>query len=280
MLPLPATPMSPLLISACVSSHAPLFGIEAQADGDAIENQRRFVVDSGQHDGAATETQLPVGNTVVGRFKMGQQRNPVRPGNDLERSHQHAPSGIPFDAHFRRVDRHRIVRRIAVDDVAGAGADLAAEIGRQAVPAQFTLQFAGEQQIRAVGQILEPQRQQDICRRHLVGANIHRSHAIRGGPDRHAKRPGMAALLAEAQRYATAAGSTKAEGDVLEIPFIAALLIINDQVAVLQTDFVEILPVEPGQAQAVEPVKASQQPARRVPAVGSRWRRRGARLGA
>ena len=55
----------------------------------------------------------------------------------------------------------------------------------------------------------------------------------------------------------------KAEADVFEIPFVAALLIVDDEVAVLQTDFVEVLPVKPGQAQAVEPVEAGKQSVRR-----------------
>ncbi len=49
---------------------------------------------------------------------MGQQRDPVQTGNDLEGRYQDAPSGIPLDVQFRRIDRHRIVGRIAVDDVA------------------------------------------------------------------------------------------------------------------------------------------------------------------
>ena len=245
--------------------HAPLVGVEAQADGDAIEDQRRlFGVDGGKHDGAAAEAQLPIGDAVVGRLEMGQQRDPVQAGNDLEGRHQHAPPGIPFDVHFRRIDRHRIIGRVAVDDVARAGGDLAAEEGRQAVAAQFTLQLAGEQQIGAVGQILHPQRQQDVRGGNLVGANIDRPHAVLGSSHHDAKRPGMAALLADAQRHAAAARPAKTQGDVLEIPFVAALLIVDDQPSVFQTDLVEVLSVESGQAEAVEPVEAGKQSALRA----------------
>lgn len=48
----------------------------------------------------------------------------------------------------------------------------------------------------------------------------------------------------------------QAERDVLKRPFAAALLIVDDQIAVLETDLVEVLAVEAGQAQAVEPVEA------------------------
>ena len=74
------------------------------------------------------------------------------------------------------------------------------------------------------------------------------------------------------QRHPAAARPAKTEADVLEIPFVAALLIVDDQVSVLQADFIEVLSVEPGQAQAVEPVEPGKQSAGRIAATGSRWR--------
>ena len=96
-----------------------------------------------------------------------------------------------------------------------------------------------------------------------------------GGPTAtrsdHARRivadPG---LLADAQRDAAVARTAQAERDVLEGPAIAALLVVDDQIAVLQTDLVEVLAVEPGQAQAVEPVEAGEQAGKRFLAVGRR----------
>ena len=223
-----------------------------------------------KHDRAATEAQLPIGNAIVGRLKVGQQRNPVRTGNDLERCDQHAPSGIPFDIDFRRIDRHWIIGRIAVRDMSRTCGQLTPEIGRQAVTAQFTFQFAGERQIRAVGEVLHPQRQQDIRSRNLVGANIDRSHAVRGRSDHDAQRPGIVAFFTDAQRHPAGARPPKTESDVFEIPFVAALLIVNDKVSVLQTDFVEVLSVQSGQAQTVEPIEAGKQAA--LGAIGTRWR--------
>ena len=253
--------------------HAALVGVEAHADGDAIENQRRLPgVDRCKHDGAATQTELPIRNGIIRRLQMSEQREPVGAGNDLERRDQHTPPGIPFDVHFRRIDPHRIIGRIAVDDGSGAGADLAPEIGWQAVAAQFAFELAGEGQIRTVGQILQSQRQQDICRRDLVGANVDRSHAVGGRSDHDAKRPGMATFFAYLQRHPAAARPAKTEADILEIPFVAALLIVDDQISVLQADFIEVLSVEPGQAQAVEPVEPGKQATGRIAAPGSRWR--------
>ena len=127
MPPVPATPISPLLISACVSSTALVVGIEAEADRDAVEDQRRLVVDAAEHDRAAAEAELPVVDGAVGRLEMRQKRQAVRARRDLERSDQHAPFGVPLDVDLGRVDRHRIIRRVGVDDVARADRDLAAE---------------------------------------------------------------------------------------------------------------------------------------------------------
>ena len=79
----------------------------------------------------------------------------------------------------------------------------------------------------------------------------------------------MAAIFPDTERNPAAMRAAKAEADVFELPFVATLLIVNNEVAVLQADFVEVLPVQPGQAQAVEPVEAGQQSARRITAVGA-----------
>src|SRR4029077_2236998 len=99
---------------------------------------------------------------------------------------------------------------------------------------------------------------------------------------RDPNRPWMRALFAQAQRDAAAARPAQAQADILEIPFIAALLIVDDQVAVLQADLVEILPIEAGQAQAVEPIEAGEQSVlctavRRRSRLVRRVRRSGAR---
>ncbi len=78
-------------------------------------------------------------------------------------------------------------------------------------------------------------------------------------PDRNPQRPRMGALLAETERHPACARPPQAEADVIERPFVAALLIVDDQIAILQADFVEVLSVETGQAQAVEPVETGQQ---------------------
>ncbi|MHC2407473.1 hypothetical protein ACVJGC_000064 [Bradyrhizobium diazoefficiens] len=118
-------------------------GIEAQTDRNAVEDERRLVVDAAQQDRAAAEAELPVVDAAVGRLQMRQQRQAVRTRENLERCDQHAPIGVPLDIDLGRVDRHRIIGRVGVDDVARADRDLAAEEGRHAVAAELALELAG-----------------------------------------------------------------------------------------------------------------------------------------
>ena len=141
------------------------FDVEAHADGDAVEDQRRFALGARQHDGAAGEAELPVRHAVVRRLEMRQQRDAVLSGDDLERRDQHAPGRIPVDADVGAVDVHRIFGRAAVDDAAGLDADLAGEIGRQSVASDLAAQAAGDRQVGGIGRILQAQREQDVLDR-------------------------------------------------------------------------------------------------------------------
>src|SRR5438445_578487 len=89
--------------------------------------------------------------------------------------------------------------------------------------------------IGAVGDVLQAHRQEDVGGADLVGADIDRAHAIGGRPYHHPQRPGMCALFAETERHAAAAGPAQTKADVVKGPFVAALLIVDNQVAVLQT---------------------------------------------
>src|SRR6202008_360689 len=108
----------------------------------------------------------------------------------------------------------------------------------------------------------KPQRQENVRARHIAGAKIDRPHPVLLRPDQDPQRPGVAALFADAQCDPAAARSAQAEADVLKIPFVAALLVLDDEPSVLQADLIEILAVEPGEAEAIEPLKPRKQPPR------------------
>src|SRR3954463_5612178 len=98
-----------------------------------------------------------------------------------------------------------------------------------------------------------------------------------GGADRHPQRPRTGAVFTKAQGHSAAARPAQAEADIFKRPFVAALLIVDDKVAVLQTDFVEVLSIKAAQAEAVEPIEAGQQSVLGV--IDGARRRAGRRIG-
>ena len=194
---------------------------------------------------------------------MRQQRHAVRAGDHLERRQQHAAAGIPFEIDLGGIDQHRIIGRIIVDDRAGAGGDLAAEIGRQAVAAKFALQLAGQRQVGAIGQVLHAQGQQDVPGRNPVRFDLDRAHAVRRRTDHDAERPRRLASLAKTHRDAARMRAAQVQRDVVEGRGVAALLVVDHQRAVLEADLVEVLAVQSGQAEAVEPLQPGEEAAGR-----------------
>ena len=71
--------------------------------------------------------------------------------------------------------------------------------------------------------------------------------------------------------------AAKAQADIVKAPQVAALLIVDHQSPVFQTDLIEILPVEPCKAETIEPVQPRQQSADVVTVIGDC--RRGVGLG-
>ena len=95
-----------------------------------------------------------------------------------------------------------------------------------------------------------------------------------GGPTSDTERPRLAAVFADAEYDAAAMRAAKAQADIVKAPQVAALLIVDHQSPVFQADLIEILPVEPCQAKAVEPVQPRQQSADVVTVIGDSQARR------
>src|SRR4029453_1949100 len=93
--------------------------------------------------------------------------------------------------------------------------------------------------------------------------------------DRHLQRPRLCAVFAEAERHTAGARAAQAQADIFKRPFVAALLVIDQQIAVLQTDLVEVLSVEAGEAETVEPVETSQDSALGIRCGRGRYAGRG-----
>src|SRR5262249_12578376 len=123
---------------------------------------------------------------------------------------------------------------------------------------ELALQFARQRHISAVSEILDPHGAEDVGGRQLVGLDVDRADAVGGRTDRYLQRPRLGALFAEADRATTAARAAEAQADIFKRPFVAALLVVDEKVAVLQTDLIEVLSVETGEAETVEPVEPGQ----------------------
>ncbi len=91
MVPEPATPISPLLISAR-SAESACAVVSKRTHRDAVEDQRRLVLVAVEQHGAAAEAQLPMRRAVIGRLEMGKQRGSGSDPTALERRH-HARGG-------------------------------------------------------------------------------------------------------------------------------------------------------------------------------------------
>src|SRR5579859_4097908 len=257
MLPVPAMPTSPLLISACVSNtclwrvskRKPIL-MRLKMSGGLLSMSASTMVPPERPSCQSLTSSLGGSRCASSVMRLAPEM--------IFSGATSTPPGIPRDIEFSRVDRHGIIRRIGVDDVARTHDDFALEIGRQTVAAEFTLELAGKRQVGAIRDILQSQREQDVAGRDILGANVDGAHAIRSRPDGNPQRPRLGAVLTEAQRHAAAARPAKAEIDVFEFPFVAALLVVDDQIAVLQADLVEVLAVKTGEAEAVEPIETGE----------------------
>ncbi len=214
---------------------------------------------------------------------MSQQRDAVLPCDHLERRDQHTPRRIPVDADVRAVDVHRIFGGAAVDDAAGLDADLAGEIGRQSVAADLAAQAAGDRQVGGVRCILQTQCEQQVLDQNLVGLHVDAANAVDLWTNGGAERPWpRGVFLADIERDAAAARTANAQGDVLKTPVIAALAVVDGDVAVLDTDFVELIAVK---ARCAHPVETGECCEQRIDAAAglcrgrrpvlprNRWRR-------
>ena len=255
--------------------HPPLLGIEANPDGNAIEDHRIGVVDVGQHDGAAAEAELPVRHPVVRRLKVGEQGQAVRARCDLERRDHYAPARIPFDLHVHAIDMHRIFGRVAVDQIAFADRDIAGKIGRQTVAPDLAANHAAQRHpVGGEAEILQTRREQQVFARYLVGRDLERTNAIGWRADTDLQRPGVRSLLTHRHGDPTRGRPAQTEADILKLETALALLIVDRQYAAAQADLIEALAVEPLRSGGIEPFQQGKDTARRRLGRIGRERRR------
>ena len=242
---------------------AAMFGIEPQTHRDAVEDDWILSLGTGEHDRAAGQAELPVRRASVRGFQMRERSDAIASRGDLERRDHDAPPGIPIEARIDLIDRHRIIRRGAVDDAALADGEDAAEIGRQAVAADLALDLAAQEHaVGGVGEILQPRGKDQVFGRHLVGRQFDLPHAVLRRADAEPERPGIRTFLTHGHHNAAGRGPSQAEADIVEGNFGLALLVVDQKRAVAQTDLVQALAVQPLGAERIEPVHHRKQSGR------------------
>ncbi len=205
----------------------------------------------------------------VGGLERGHQGDAGLAGNDLEGRGQHPLVGVPIQIDLDRVERHRKFRRIAVDDLSRARSDLAAQIGRQAVAAEFALQFAAQRQVRAVVQVFQPQCQQDVGGRDLVGLDIHGPHAVGGRPPLpHAATSPAGPSSARLSATPPPVGRRRLSEMFWKFHLLPRCWSSTIRLPFFKPISLRFCPSRAGQAQAVEPVEPCQQSG--LGAVGGR----------
>ena len=234
---------------------APPCRIEADAHGNAVENQRRFglLLLSGKQHGAAAQAELPVGHGIAGRLEMRQQREAVAARLGLERRQQHAARGVPIDIDVDPIDRHRKVGNLSIDNRASVDLHFSCQIRRQAVAADLAAQPSRDRQIDVVMAVRHPHRDHDVLCRDAVGHHVDSANTISLRPDAGAQQPRLLGVGTDAQRKAARTRTAQIHGDVLERPAMSRLLIVDHQRAVFQTDLAEIVTVHPAGAESVDP---------------------------
>ncbi|CEG08180.1 hypothetical protein BN961_01594 [Afipia felis] len=241
-----------------------MFGIEPQAHRDAVEDDRILSLGTGEHDRASGQSELPVRRASVRSLQMGERGDSIASRGDLERRNHDTPPGIPIKARLDLIDRHRIVRRGAVDDAALADGEDTAEISRQAVAADLALDLPAQQHaVGGVGEILEPRSQYQVFGRYLVGRQFDLPHAILRCANAKPERPGIHPFFTHGHHNAAGRGPSQAETDIVERKFRPALLVVHQKRAIAQADLVQALAVQSLGAERVEPAHHRKQSGRR-----------------
>jgi hypothetical protein len=257
-----------------------LVGIETHAQQEAVENERIGIVGAGgEHHGAAGNLHAPHAGAIARRVELGEQRDAIAAGHDLERHHQRLLGGVPVEAELGALDRDLVERVIGVDDEALLHQDAAVDHLRNAVGPDLGADARRHRQVGLVLTVAEPHRQHQILGRQPLGLDVDDAAAVLALRQRGAQQPGPLGIVrADRERHAASLRPGQAQVDILERPLLAAALVVDDQVAVLEPELAQVAAVEAGGAEAVDPGQERRE-VRRGDASGRRRRLRGRRRG-
>ena len=121
--------------------------------------------------------------------------------------------------------------------------------------------------------VAEPHRQHQILGRQPLRLDVDGAVAVLAGRQRRAQQPGpLGRFRADRQRDAAGRRAGQAQIDVLEGPLLAVALVVDGEIAVLEADLAEVVAVEAGGAEPVDPGEQRGEIRNDVACCG-RWRR-------
>ena len=101
---------------------------------------------------------------------------------------------------------------------------------------------------------IEPHREQDVARRNFSRLDADRAHAVRHWTHRGADHPGSFGIVGLKPKNNTALARTgQTRIDPVKRPLLAVAPIVDDKIAVLQTELTQIVTVETCLADRVDP---------------------------
>ena len=197
------------------------------------------------------------------------------PGGNLERRDQRAPRRIPVEIHLGLVDRDRFFFVLRVSDPSALGYQAALDHLRHEIRADLRPDASGNRDVELEVTFVETHCKKDVPRRYLPRLDLDAALLISARNDGRRQLPRVVVVFgAEIENHAAASVAIQAEIDLLEGPGLAVAAVIDDQVAVLQTELAENFIFGIRLGEAVDPGHER----REIGGAGG-WRRRRIRLG-
>ena len=207
-----------------------------------------------QHDRTAADAKQPRAPSLRRRLDLPQKRDPIAAGKDLKRHGEHAASGIPIDLELGAVDIDAAVGVVAIVDGAGIGDDRpVSDCGTPFGPIS-PRKLADSGTLISQAAVAEPGRQQQIVGGYLARLQLNAAIAVPGRLDRSRQSPrSLRIIRTHRHDNAAAVRPLDTETDILKRPSLAGARVVDSERTVLQSKFTQVVAIEFGFADAVDP---------------------------
>src|ERR1700728_3052938 len=139
-------------------------------------------------------------------------------------------------------------------DKSGFSNDLAGQALRQSVGADFPVQACGQRETCHDIPVTKTGRQKKITGGHMTPFELNTARAVPGRLDRRAQSPRPLRIVRpDGQHNAAASWPLETEADIVEDPMLACAFVVNSDIPVLEPELAQIVAVEPGLTDAVDP---------------------------